>query len=84
MGVDAQKLAAGSEASGFTEMPMRAGHGLIAVALPPYHCDPFDRMLVAQFFEFGFASRTLSRGGAFLIFYPETQGVIHNISKLFG
>lgn len=46
--VDAQKLVAGIGASGFTEMPIRAGHGIIAAALPPHHRDPFDRMLVAQ------------------------------------
>lgn len=46
--VDAEKLAAGIEASGFAEMPIRAGHGLVAAALPPHHRDPFDRMLVAQ------------------------------------
>lgn len=46
--VDVEKLAAGIEASGFTEMPIRAGHGLIAATLPPHHRDPFDRMLVAQ------------------------------------
>ena len=34
--------------SGFTELPVRAEHGLTAGALPPHHRDPFDRMLVAQ------------------------------------
>ena len=50
LGVDAQKLVAGIEASGFTEMSMRAGppRGLIAAALPPHHRDPFDRILVTQ------------------------------------
>ena len=46
--VDAEKLAAGIEASGFAEMPIRAGHGLVAAALPPHHRDPFDRMLIWQ------------------------------------
>lgn len=38
----------GMQESGFTELPVTAAHGLAAGALPPYHRDPFDRMLVAQ------------------------------------
>ena len=38
----------GIDESGFTELPVRAEHGLAAGALPPHHRDPFDRMLVAQ------------------------------------
>lgn len=38
----------GMEESGFTELPIRAGHGLAAGALPLHHRDPFDRMLAAQ------------------------------------
>ena len=38
----------GIHESGFTELPVRAEHGLAAGALPLHHRDPFDRMLVAQ------------------------------------
>ncbi len=38
----------GIRESGFTELPVRAAHGLAAGALPLHHRDPFDRMLVAQ------------------------------------
>lgn len=46
--VDPAGLVEGIQASGFIEMPIRAGHGIMAAALPPHHRDPFDRMLVAQ------------------------------------
>jgi len=46
--VDPAKLVVGIQASGFSEMPIRAGHGVMAAALPPHHRDPFDRLLVAQ------------------------------------
>lgn len=32
----------------FTVLPIRLPHALRAGELPPYHADPFDRMLVAQ------------------------------------
>jgi PIN domain nuclease of toxin-antitoxin system len=32
----------------FHELPISTRHGLEAAALPPYHADPFDRMLIAQ------------------------------------
>ena len=32
----------------FVELPVTSRHGLEAAALPPYHADPFDRMLIAQ------------------------------------
>jgi PIN domain nuclease of toxin-antitoxin system len=35
-------------AHGFTPLSITVEHGLDAGALPPYHRDPFDRMLVAQ------------------------------------
>ena len=46
--VDPARLVEGIHASGFTEMPIQAAHGVLASALPPHHRDPFDRMLVAQ------------------------------------
>lgn len=48
LAVEPTKLVEGIQASGFTEMPIRAAHGVLASALPPHHRDPFDRMLVAQ------------------------------------
>ena len=33
---------------GFRELPVTHAHGIAAGRLPPHHCDPFDRMLVAQ------------------------------------
>jgi PIN domain nuclease of toxin-antitoxin system len=35
-------------AGGLTELPVTIADGLVAGALPRYHEDPFDRMLVAQ------------------------------------
>jgi len=35
-------------ACGFEELPITAAHADAATRLPPYHADPFDRMLVAQ------------------------------------
>jgi len=37
-----------ARASDFTEMPIGAEAALAAGALPPYHRDPFDRLIVAQ------------------------------------
>ena len=34
--------------TGFTELPVRWAHAVRAAQLPPFHQDPFDRMLVAQ------------------------------------
>ena len=48
LAVNPEKLVEGIRASGFTEMPILAAHGVLASALPPHHRDPFDRMLVAQ------------------------------------
>ena len=36
------------ETEGFLELPVTAKHAEKIVELPPYHKDPFDRMLVAQ------------------------------------
>ena len=37
-----------AEATGFTELPVRAAAALRVAALPHHHRDPFDRLLVAQ------------------------------------
>jgi PIN domain nuclease of toxin-antitoxin system len=36
------------ETEGFAELAITGAHGLKAGQLPPYHHDPFDRMLIAQ------------------------------------
>lgn len=36
------------EKQGFQELPVTSRHGLEAASLPPFHADPFDRLLVAQ------------------------------------
>jgi PIN domain nuclease of toxin-antitoxin system len=45
---DANDLIAGIASSGFVELPITAMHSAVAASLPEYHCDPFDRMLIAQ------------------------------------
>ena len=37
-----------AQATGFIELPVRAAAALKVAALPHYHRDPFDRLLVAQ------------------------------------
>lgn len=44
---DLETLDAASEQH-FVELPVTSRYGLEAAALPPYHSDPFDRMLIAQ------------------------------------
>ena len=41
-------LAAEIAANGFAELPITARHAQSAGALPRYHDDPFDRMLITQ------------------------------------
>ncbi len=41
-------LVEGIEASGFSELPVRAEDAARVASLPPIHNDPFDRLLVAQ------------------------------------
>lgn len=36
------------ELEGFSPLPISLFHGQQAGHLPPLHCDPFDRMLIAQ------------------------------------
>jgi PIN domain nuclease of toxin-antitoxin system len=36
------------EDSGFTQLPISLAHVAALSALPPYHADPIDRMLIAQ------------------------------------
>ncbi|WP_233830220.1 type II toxin-antitoxin system VapC family toxin [Paraburkholderia sp. ZP32-5] len=46
--VDVNLLVSEIEASGFTELPVRAVHAAMVRDLPDIHRDPFDRLLVAQ------------------------------------
>jgi PIN domain nuclease of toxin-antitoxin system len=41
-------ILAGAVATGFVELPLRAAVTTRVAALPMYHRDPFDRLLVAQ------------------------------------
>ena len=41
-------LSASAQATGFIELPVRAAHAVRVARLPPYHRDPFDRLLIAQ------------------------------------
>ncbi|UFN49157.1 type II toxin-antitoxin system VapC family toxin [Roseomonas sp. OT10] len=43
-----EEVASAAVATGFTELPVRAEVAARVVELPPYHRDPFDRLLVAQ------------------------------------
>jgi len=46
--VDVDLLVSEIEASGFSELPVRAVHAAMVRNLPDIHGDPFDRLLVAQ------------------------------------
>ena len=46
--VNVNLLVSEIEASGFSELPVRAVHAATVRDLPDIHCDPFDRLLVAQ------------------------------------
>lgn len=43
-----EPFSSGVDASGFERLAITFEHADEAAALPPYHGDPFDRMLVAQ------------------------------------
>jgi len=45
---DPDELVAAIDASGFTELPIRAAHAAGVARLALLHNDPFDRLLVAQ------------------------------------
>ena len=52
---DPNELLPAIESEDFQELAITITHGLIAEALPRYHDDPFDRMLIAQAQVEGFA-----------------------------
>ena len=56
--VDAHLLRRGLTDNGYLELPINVEHALTALALPPLHKDPFDRMLVAQATVEGFVLLT--------------------------
>jgi len=43
-----ESLGAGTEMSGFTELPVTFPHAERVAELPRHHGDPFDRLLIAQ------------------------------------
>lgn len=48
LALDDIDLIAEVDRNGFAELGVSAAHGWTAGQLPPYHRDPFDRILVAQ------------------------------------
>jgi PIN domain nuclease of toxin-antitoxin system len=47
---DPAAFAAAIDASGFQELAVTAKHAAAVAKLPLHHCDPFDRLLLAQAF----------------------------------
>jgi PIN domain nuclease of toxin-antitoxin system len=45
---DPQEVLAALEPAGFLSLPIAAEHATRVANLPAIHCDPFDRLLVAQ------------------------------------
>jgi PIN domain nuclease of toxin-antitoxin system len=56
--VDANLLRRGLADNGYLELPINVEHALAVLVLPPFHKDPFDRMLVAQATVEGFVLLT--------------------------
>lgn len=54
-------LTAMLRADGFDELPVTAAHAEAALLLPPFHQDPFDRMLIAQTLREGLVLATQDR-----------------------
>ena len=46
--VDPRLLRRGLLDNGYSELPVTSEHAVAVEGLPPFHKDPFDRMLVAQ------------------------------------
>lgn len=46
--VDINELIAEIAGSGFQELPITTKHAAMVMRLPNIHCDPFDRILIAQ------------------------------------
>jgi PIN domain nuclease of toxin-antitoxin system len=50
---DLDEIVTASAATGFEELPVRMAHTARIRELPPFHRDPFDRLLVAQALDEG-------------------------------
>ena len=48
LAVSLDDLLQGIEGSGFLELPITARQSALVSQLPSHHCDPFDRLLIAQ------------------------------------
>ncbi len=48
MPISAAQALTWAKASGFEWRPLAPAHILVLGTLPPHHCDPFDRLLIAQ------------------------------------
>ena len=46
--VDARLLRRGLLDHGYVELPIAGAHAVAVADLPPFHKDPFDRLLIAQ------------------------------------
>jgi PIN domain nuclease of toxin-antitoxin system len=46
--IDPRRLRRGLVENGYAELPITGEHALAVDMLPPFHKDPFDRILVAQ------------------------------------
>lgn len=46
--VELEEITEAAKSMGFAELPVSAAHAASVRSLPPYHRDPFDRVLVAQ------------------------------------
>lgn len=69
----ANDLVTGIEGSGFVELPVLARHAARVTNLPPYHNDPFDRLLVAQAMDGPF---TLVSTDTILTEYTELVAIV--------
>ena len=45
---DPQQILRAALDTGFTELPVHSDAAILVAKLPPYHRDPFDRLLIAQ------------------------------------
>jgi PIN domain nuclease of toxin-antitoxin system len=48
LSADPREVLAALEPAGFLELPVTGTHAARVVDLPAIHCDPFDRLLIAQ------------------------------------
>ena len=48
MKANPRRIVQSLEAAGFLELPVFSRHTVLVAELPMHHCDPFDRLLIAQ------------------------------------